>query len=210
MLAIDDVTMRVGALTILDSVTLAIAAGTCVGIAGPSGSGKTTLLHVAGMLMRPTRGSVTWRGSAPRDPVGWRRNNAGFVFQDFCLVPELSALANVVLPRRFSAFGTGDAAPRGVRLLAQMGITHPHRRAGVLSRGEQQRVAIARAVLDSPAVILADEPTASLDTATGRQITHLLIDAARRSGAALMVVSHDADLLAAMDAVHTLRAGRLA
>jgi len=210
MLELRDVTIGADGLKILDAVTLAVPRGRCVGIAGPSGSGKTTLLHVAGMLLAPSLGSVTWEGAKPRDPVAWRRKTVGFVFQDFCLIPELSALANVVLPVRFGAFGTGDAARRAVALLAGMGIAHPHRRAGVLSRGEQQRVAIARAVLNSPSVILADEPTASLDSVTGGQIAHVLIGAARRAGAALLVVSHDPSVLAGMDEVHTLRAGRLA
>ncbi len=209
MLELHDVTIRVDDLTILDAISLAVPRGRCLGIAGPSGSGKTTLLHVAGMLLAPSQGSVTWEGGKPRDPVAWRRKTAGFVFQDFCLVPELSALANVLLPIRFGAFGTGDAATRALALLAGMGIAHPHRRAGVMSRGEQQRVAIARAVLNSPSVILADEPTASLDAATGGQIAQLLIGAAREAGAALLVVSHDPAVLAGMDEVHTLRAGIL-
>lgn len=210
MLALHDVSVRVGELTVLDAITLAVPPGRCVGIAGPSGSGKTTLLHVAGMLLEPSLGSVTWQGTRSRDPAGWRRKTVGFVFQDFCLVPELSALANVLLPMRFAAFCSGDAAGRGIAMLAEMGIAHPHRRAGILSRGEQQRVAIARAVLNTPPLILADEPTASLDAGTGAQIAKLLIAAARQAGAALLVVSHDPALLAEMDEVRTLRGGRLA
>ena len=209
MLELRDVTIRADNLNILDAITLAVPRGRCIGIAGPSGSGKTTLLHVAGMLLAPGRGSVTWDGRRPPDPVAWRRTTAGFVFQDFCLVPELSALGNVLLPIRFGAFGTGDAAGRALALLDAMGIAHPHRRAGVMSRGEQQLGAIARAVLNDPGVILADEPTASLDSATGRHIATVLIGTARRTGAALLVVSHDPALLAGMDEVHMLQAGRL-
>ena len=209
MLTLHNVCVRVADLTVLDAISLTVPPGRCIGISGPSGSGKTTLLHAAGMLLRPSEGSVTWQGAVPRDPVRWRRETAGFVFQDFCLVPELSALANVLLPLRFAAFRAGEAAGRGRVLLADMGIAHPDRRAGVLSRGEQQRVAIARAVLNAPSMILADEPTASLDAATGRMVGALLIGAARRTGAALLVVSHDPALLAEMDEVHTLREGRL-
>ena len=91
MLALHDVSVRVGELTVLDAITLAVPPGRCVGIAGPSGSGKTTLLHVAGMLLEPSLGSVTWQGARSRDPACWRRKTVGFVFQDFCLVPELAA-----------------------------------------------------------------------------------------------------------------------
>ncbi len=210
MLELHDVTVRVDDLKVLDDISLAVPRGRCIAIAGPSGSGKTTLLHVAGMLLAPSLGLVTWEGVRPRDPVAWRRRTVGFVFQDFCLVPELSALANVLLPIRFGAFGTGDAARRAIGLLAGIGIAHPHRRASVMSRGELQRVAIARALLNSPAVILADEPTASLDSASGGQIAQVLVGAARQAGAALLVVSHDPALLAEMDEVHTLYAGRLA
>lgn len=210
MLALRDVGLRVGALDILDGISLDVAPGRCVGIAGPSGSGKTSLLHVAGMLLRPSRGRVMWRGDVPADPTGWRRRVAGFVFQDFCLIPELSALENVLLPLRFDRFGTGSAHERAVALLAEMGIATPRRRAAVMSRGEQQRVAIARAMLGTPSVILADEPTASLDAASGAQVAGLLLAAARESGAALLVVSHDPALLARLDEVHRLDAGRLA
>ena len=181
MLALRDVAVRVGAVDILDGVT----------------------------LLRPSQGEVTWQGEAPADPVRWRRRIAGFVFQEFCLVPELSALENVLLPLRFERFGAGALRGRAVTLLAEMGIAVPGRRAALMSRGEQQRVAIARAMLRTPAVILADEPTASLDAASGALVAGLLVAAAREAGAALLVVSHDPALLDRVDEVHRLQAGRL-
>ena len=124
-------------------------------------------------------------------------------------MPELSARENVLLPLRFERFGAGALRGRAVTLLAEMGIAVPGRRAALMSRGEQQRVAIARAMLRTPAVILADEPTASLDAASGALVAGLLVAAAREAGAALLVVSHDPALLDRVDEVHRLQAGRL-
>ncbi|MEJ0016654.1 MAG: ATP-binding cassette domain-containing protein [Acetobacteraceae bacterium] len=188
--------------------------GTLWGCRGPSGSGKSTLLYALAGLLRPSAGEVAWGGvvisalpEAARDR--WRHATVGIVFQDFHLIPELSALENVLLPARFRRPAAGAALrERAAALLRQTGIVSRARRAGLLSRGEQQRVALARALLLRPALILADEPTASLDAETGATVGALLVDAARESGATLFAVSHDPALLARMQQVLTLQAGR--
>ena len=192
---------------------LHVAAGQHLGIGGPSGSGKTTLLHVLAGLLTPTRGAVRWgdddlalMAEGARD--AWRRRHLGFIFQEFHLIPELDARANVLLP---GGFGPGRHAtiPQADDLLRSMGIVDPGRRAATLSRGEQQRVAIARALLAAPSVILADEPTASLDAETGRRVIDLLLASAERLGATLIVVTHDPVLLARLSSTCRMEAGRL-
>ncbi|CAH2600542.1 Lipoprotein-releasing system ATP-binding protein LolD [Rhodovastum atsumiense] len=206
---------REGVLRALTIDRLEIPPGTLCGISGPSGSGKTTLLHAAGGLLHPQAGEINWgeddlarMGEAARDR--WRRRMAGFVFQDFHLVPELTALDNVLLSVWFGSWSARRHTTRAAGLLREVGIPDPARRAGLLSRGEQQRVAIARALLHRPALILADEPTASLDAVTGAAVADLLVASARAVGATLLAVSHDAALLGRMDVVHRIDKGRLA
>ncbi len=202
--------------TVLDIGQFDIAPGASCGIAGPSGSGKTTLLHVLCGLLTPERGIVQWGaddfaslGESERD--AWRRRNLGLVFQDFHLVPELSALANVLLP--FS-FGTPrppvGIAARAREMLRELGIAEPDRRAALLSRGEQQRVAIIRALLPRPRVLIADEPTASLDRANADVIAALLSEQALALGATFIAVSHDPVLLGRMDQTWRIESGHLA
>lgn len=205
---------RGGVLRALSVPHLQVAPGAVCGICGPSGSGKTTLLYLAGGLLRPTTGAVIWGetaldGLSERECDRWRRHSVGFVFQDFHLVPELSALDNVLLPVWFGRISAAPWRARAADLLAQMGITAPGQRAGLFSRGEQQRVAVARALLHDPAILLADEPTASLDAASGAAVAELLIGAARARGATLLIVSHDVALLARMDVVHRIAQGSL-
>ncbi|MBV8193607.1 MAG: ABC transporter ATP-binding protein [Alphaproteobacteria bacterium] len=200
---------------ILDHVSLAVAPGTVVGIAGPSGAGKTTLLHVIAGLLRPDGGSVHWDGGelgalseAARDR--WRRDNVGLVFQDFQLLPELSVIENILLPIRFDHWGTPRAKRDGAALLAaRVGLDQRTARAGSLSRGEQQRLAIARALMRRPRLILADEPTASLDAENGARIGDLLIECARENEASLLLVSHDEALLARAAQRYRLADGKL-
>ena len=206
--------MRVvlGGVVVLEVPWLEIAAGTMCGIAGPSGSGKTTLLHVAAGLLAATEGSVRWGGMDLERMGGrdaWRRRMVGFVFQDFCLVPELTARENVLLPVWFAAWSAAAERAAADGLLARMGITATGQRAGLMSRGEQQRVAIARALLGGKRILLADEPTASLDAAAAEEVGALLVASARAEGAVLLVVSHDAALLGRMDRVVRLEQGRV-
>jgi ABC-type lipoprotein export system ATPase subunit len=194
-----------------DSVTaLAIAGcrvppGTLLAVTGPSGSGKSTLLYAISGLLRPTEGHVLWDGRdifADGEPARdrWRRRTIGFAFQDFHLLPELTALHNVLLPAGFERFAVPAAIrARAIGLLERFGV--PQRRAsvGTLSRGEQQRVALARALLFDPPVILADEPTASLDAAAGALVSGWLADLARAEGRTVIAASHDPALIAAAD-----------
>lgn len=206
---------RNGSVLAVDAPSLAVDQGALLGISGPSGSGKTTLLHVLGGLQTPEQGRVRWGADELADMSetardGWRRRHVGFVFQDFHLVPELTARENVLLPRLFSGWSAGaEGFARATALLAQVGVPDPDRRAAVLSRGEQQRVAIARALLAGPRLILADEPTASLDAETGEVVAELLVRSARETGATLIVVSHDPAMLARLETVRRMEKGVL-
>lgn len=188
--------------------------GKLTAVSGPSGSGKTTLLLTLAGLIAPSAGRVLWDGEAistwpeaKRD--AWRCRNAGLVFQDFQLIPELSPLANVVLPGSFGGRPNRDSIKaRGAALMEQLGVPQSRRRIEDLSRGEQQRVAIARALLFDPPLLLADEPTASLDRSNAEFVTRLLADAAGL-GKIVVAVSHDDLLLREAAQVHRLDRGLL-
>jgi len=168
-------------------------------VTGPSGVGKSTLLHLIAGLVEPSDGRIERSGLVQAASDGaraaWRRDHLGYVFQDFHLIPELSLIENVVLPAGFGR----DASNRrenGQRLLARFGLGDIRRRASSLSRGEQQRVAVARALAHRPPILLADEPTASLDAENAALITEALIEGAREIGALLICVSHDPLMIA--------------
>lgn len=195
---------------------LSCPAGAHVAVMGPSGSGKTTLLHALAGLLRPSRGRVVWGGE---DIVGlserardvWRRRRVGLVFQDFHLVPELDVVGNVLLPIRFAGWRVpAPTRARADELIAAVGLAQPRQRVRFLSRGEQQRAAVARALLMQPSIILADEPTASLDTASAEIVTGLLCDLARQAGATLLVATHDHAFAGRLGTLWTLRGGRIA
>jgi putative ABC transport system ATP-binding protein len=197
---------------ILDAVSLAVAPAAVVAVTGPSGAGKTTLLHAAAGLLRPDAGSVRWGdleltglGEAARDR--WRRDTVGLVLQDFQLIAELGVLENILLPVRFDRWrATTAMIERAGRLAARVGLASRAARAAALSRGEQQRVAIARALMRRPRLILADEPTASLDADNGARVIDLLLDCAREEQASILVASHDERLIARATQVHRLAA----
>lgn len=199
----------------LDLPALRIGAGERVAIAGPSGSGKTTLAHVLTGLERPAKGRVRWGdvditalSEARRDR--WRAENVGLVMQDFHLFAGLSALDNVLLPARLRSVRLDRSlAKRAADLLARVGVPVARRGIETLSRGEMQRVALARALLRAPALLVADEPTASLDAEGGAVVAALLVDLAMADGATLIVVSHDERLLARMDRRIDIAAGRI-
>jgi putative ABC transport system ATP-binding protein len=203
-----------GRQTILDIPQLIVAAGRMAAIAGPSGSGKSTLLYLLAGLLVPQRGQVLWAGSdlakqgeAQRDR--WRLHHAGFIFQSFNLVDELSPLDNVLLPAWFANIGVRDKRDRAKALLRQFGVPDVTSRVALLSRGEQQRVAVARALLFDPKVIFADEPTASLDAAAGVLIAQELRRLASEDGRTVIVASHDRAVLDVADRVVTLERGRI-
>ncbi|NLH80278.1 MAG: ATP-binding cassette domain-containing protein [Phyllobacteriaceae bacterium] len=201
--------------TALSIDRLEVAAGTSLGIAGPSGAGKSTLLHLVAGLLGPSAGAVYWDGR--RIDVGdegtrdrFRRDTIGFVFQDFHLVDELSVIENVLLPARFATWRADrEMRARARGLVEVVGLIDPDRRAVDLSRGERQRVAVARALFGRPRLLIADEPTASLDAENGAAIAELLVTTARESEATLLVAAHDRTLLDRLDRVITLAGGRI-
>jgi putative ABC transport system ATP-binding protein len=201
------------AVSVLDGVSLSIPARQFVAISGPSGSGKSTLLGLIAGLDRPTAGSITVAGvdlaGLSEDGLArFRRDAIGYVFQAFHLVPTLTALENVALPLELA--GEPRALERAALLLAEVGLAARAEHYPVqLSGGEQQRVAVARAVARRPPVILADEPTGNLDSATGAQIVDLLVEQNRSLGSTLVLVTHDPSLAAHADRTITLRDGRV-
>ena len=194
---------------------LVVGAGETVAVTGPSGSGKTSLLFLLGGMERPSAGRVVWDGTdittlgeSSRDR--WRRENVGLVFQDFRLVEDLSVLQNVLLPASFSRWRPGrELVSRAYGLLARMNLSKPRQITATLSRGEMQRTALARALLFRPRLILADEPTASLDAENERTVCDLLFDAAREEGATLLVATHQKGLRERADRVIAMDHGRI-
>ena len=194
---------------------LAVPPGSSLGIRGPSGAGKTTLFHCLAGIAAPTSGQVRWDGTdictlpaEARDR--WRHRNLGLVFQDFHLIDGLSAIDNVLLPAHFDRWKPcTEFRQRARELLSSVGITAFDRLAALLSRGERQRVALARALLFKPSIVMADEPTASLDPDHRTQIGDLLVERVRSQGATLIVISHDQELLSRLDRCVSLQDGRL-
>ncbi|WP_413710565.1 ABC transporter ATP-binding protein [Rhizobium sp. Rhizsp82] len=194
---------------------LSLAAGSRVAITGASGSGKSTFVNIVTGLERAGSGSVRWNGEdicrlseSRRDR--FRAANIGLIMQDFHLFPGISAIENVLLPARLSGVADAVLIARARELLARTGLPRPGQKIETMSRGEMQRVAIARALLRKPGVIVADEPTASLDAETGHIIGDLLLDLAIAEGGTLIVISHDTRLSDRMDRRILLRSGRIA
>jgi putative ABC transport system ATP-binding protein len=201
------------ALTILHPLTLDVPDGQFIAIVGPSGSGKSTLLGLIAGLDAPTSGSVLIDGvditRLDEDALArLRGEKIGFVFQFFHLIPSLTAFENVAVPMEIA--GTPDVRRRTDALLQEVGLTgRSHHYPSQLSGGEQQRVALARALANAPAIVLADEPTGNLDTATGRHILELLQNIHRARGTTIVLVTHDAELAAIADSRLVLRDGRV-
>jgi len=200
-------------LTILDDVSLAVAAGETVAVVGASGSGKSTLLALLAGLDEPSAGGVWLAGIelSALDEDGRaaaRAKHVGFVFQSFHLIPSLTALENVMLPLELA--GRTDARTAARAVLQQVGLGprlghYPKQ----LSGGEQQRVAIARAFVTRPAVLFADEPTGNLDTATGARVIDLLFDLNAANGTTLVLVTHDREIARRCSRIIELDAGKL-
>ncbi|KDB06727.1 Fe(3+)-transporting ATPase [Burkholderia sp. lig30] len=220
IIEVRDVCKRVadatGELTILDGIDLTVRPGSSLAIVGASGSGKSTLLGLLAGLDSATSGSVRLLGhplgELGEDARAALRNGAvGFVFQSFQLMPHLTALENVMLPLELQGgVGAREAAGRARALLAQVGLgARTGHYPKLLSGGEQQRVALARAFVTHPAVLFADEPTGSLDAATGHAIIDLMFELNRTQGSTLVLVTHDPELARRCETTVTLEAGRI-
>jgi putative ABC transport system ATP-binding protein len=203
-------------LTLLDRVDLAVGAGEFVAVVGRSGSGKSTMLNLIGLLDTPTRGRILLDG---RDVSGCsdselsrlRGQHLGFVFQQFNLLAKRTAIANTAAPLVFTtAYDAKERTRRAVEQLRRVGLEHRmDALPSTMSGGEQQRVAIARALVGKPRIVLADEPTGSLDESTGAQVMRLLIDEVRHADATLLLVTHDLDLAREADRVVRLEKGKV-
>ena len=197
----------------LDGVTFQIRRGEMVAVMGPSGCGKSTLLNMVGALDRPTAGSVSVAGqdlSSIRDVDGFRARKVGFVFQLHNLIPTLTALENIEVPMRGQLRSSAARRSRAEQLLAMVGMAERGRHfPGQLSGGERQRVAIARALANAPELILADEPTGNLDSASGEEVIQLLRDLNARQGTTVLLVTHDRHVARATQRVLTMHDGRI-
>jgi putative ABC transport system ATP-binding protein len=201
LIELGEVTKRyaAGGTPALDRVSLDVAAGEAVAVMGPSGSGKSTLLNLVAGLDKPTSGTVTVAGQrvdtlSETRLARYRRTRVGMVFQFFNLLDDLTVADNVLLPAQLAGIPRRQARARAGELLDQLGIArYRDSYPGRLSGGERQRVAIARALVNTPAVLLADEPTGAVDTATGEEIGQLLLDL-NRAGQTLVLVTHSPEL----------------
>ncbi len=224
LLELINIAMRYGtpngaadALYVLKDVTLQVDSGESVAITGPSGSGKSTLLNIIGALDRPTAGRVLLNGKdlsqlSDDELAAVRNRQIGFVFQLHHLLPQYTVLENVLVPTLADASrSTGDdAESRAHRLLERVGLKHRlSYRPGQLSGGERQRVAVVRALINNPRLLLADEPTGSLDRASADNLAQLLVELNREEGVTLIVVTHSLDLAARMARVLELKDGVL-
>ena len=217
MIRVRDLVMRLPSggrsLTILDGITLDVATGELLAITGPSGSGKSTLLGLVAGLDRPSSGSIVVGGvditRLDEDALArFRRETLGYVFQSYHLIPTLTAVENVAVPLEIA--GAPNALVRARALLDDVGLgDRAYHYPVQLSGGEQQRAALARAVALDPGLLLADEPTGNLDSATGTRIIELLLELRRQRGATLVLVTHDDALARHADRVVVLRDGRV-
>ena len=203
-------------ITVVRDVDLSIEAGERLAIVGPSGAGKSTLLHILGTLDLPTSGKILWEGhdvtrySSSR-LADFRNRSIGFVFQFHHLLPEFTAVENVMMPGLVRGLPRGGALEkRATELLKEVGLGHRlSHRPGELSGGEQQRVALARALVMEPKLILADEPTGNLDSKTSEQMHQLFVDLNEKRGTTFLVVTHSRDLAAQMPRVVRMRDGAI-
>ncbi len=202
-------------ITVLNGIDLALLPGEVVALVGPSGAGKSTLLHVAGLLERPDDGVVLIGGAdcgslSDQQRTLLRRSELGFVYQFHHLLPEFSALENVMLPQMIAGITRSRARQKATALLAGVGLApRAGHRPARLSGGEQQRVAIVRALANDPKILLGDEPTGNLDHATGDSVLATLLDLVRHTGLAALIATHNLDLARRLDRIVALEDGRL-
>ena len=220
MLVLDAITKTYNAGTpaevqVLRGATLSVAAGEVVALVAPSGAGKSTLLHIAGLLDTPDAGHVrlagrTMEGLSDRARTAARRGDIGFIYQFHHLLPEFSALENIVLPQLANGSARGMAEARAMDLLSRVGISaRAGHRPAALSGGEQQRVAFCRSLANGPRLLLADEPTGNLDPDTSDQVFATLMEVVRETGLSALIATHNLALAARMDRIVRLEAGRV-
>ena len=204
-----------GPVAVLQGIDLDLAPGTITALTAPSGSGKSTLLHIAGLLDRPSTGTVLLQGQdtarlSDGQRTSLRGARVGFVYQFHHLLPELTARENALLPFWTQSIHGQEAGERVDALLERLGVAHraAHKPAA-LSGGERQRVAVARALARRPALLLADEPTGNLDTASGAKVFEALLEAARVDGTAVLFATHNPELAEAADRRVAMRDGRI-
>ncbi|RMH44205.1 MAG: ABC transporter ATP-binding protein [Deltaproteobacteria bacterium] len=202
-------------LQILRGITFSLEPGDMAAIVGASGVGKSTLLHVLGTLDRPTSGSLRFNGEeltrmSPARLADFRNREIGFVFQFHHLLPEFTALENVMMPALIGRAPRAQARARALEMLERVGLAHrTTHKPGELSGGEQQRVALARALVGGPSLLLADEPTGNLDSHTGREIHDLFVELNRELGMTMLIVTHNPELAASMPRVLRMHDGGL-
>ena len=205
MIEIKDITKNFGELQVLRGVNMSIGKGEVVSIVGPSGAGKTTLLQIIGTLDRPTSGSVCFGGEelarmSDKQLAAFRNKHIGFVFQFHQLLPEFTALENIVIPALIAGRRRSVAEKEAMELLAVMGLEgRASHKPSEMSGGENQRVAVARALINRPSLILADEPSGSLDSKNKQELHKLFFDLRDRFGQTFLIVTHDEELAAMTD-----------
>ena len=208
-------TGKPNAVTVLQGTDLTVHKGEVVALVAPSGAGKSTLLHIAGLLDTPDAGQVSIAGRdmtklSDRKRTAVRRNDVGFIYQFHHLLPEFTALENIVIPQLANGVSDADATARAQDLLARVGIAERgDHRPGALSGGEQQRVAFCRALANKPQLLLADEPTGNLDPDTSDRVFDALMELVRGTGLAAVIATHNLDLAARMDHMVRMTAGTL-
>lgn len=215
MIEVKDIVKRFGELEVLHGVSLSVRRSEVVSLVGASGAGKSTLLQIIGTLMKPDSGTITIGGVSPaglgeKALAQFRNRHIGFVFQYHHLLEEFSALENVMMPMLIGGARRSAAKERAAELLDMVGMSaRLEHKPSMLSGGEQQRVAIARALVNSPEVVLADEPTGNLDSVTRDEIQRLFFDLRDRTSQTFLIVTHDETLASLSDRKIELRDGRI-